>query len=33
MIAGSLIAGLGFAAFAGWRSLLKTNDRGSSDYA
>jgi len=27
VIAGSLIAGLGFAAFAGWRSLSKTNDR------
>jgi short-subunit dehydrogenase len=26
VIAGSLIAGLGFAAFAGWRSLSKTND-------
>ena len=33
VIAGSLIAGLGFAAFAGWRSLARTNDRGSSNYA
>ncbi|HEY6659715.1 MAG TPA: SDR family oxidoreductase [Pyrinomonadaceae bacterium] len=36
VIASSLIAGLGLAAFAGWRSLSKTNDqssRGSSNYA
>ena len=33
LIAGSLIAGLGFAAFAGWRSLARTNNSGSSNYA
>ena len=36
VIASSLIAGLGLAAFAGWRSFWKTNDRsigGSSNHA
>ncbi len=33
VITGSLIAGLGFAAFAGWRSLARTNDRGNSNHA
>ena len=33
VIAGSLIAGLGFAAFAGWRSLARTNGKGSSNHA
>lgn len=37
VVTSSLIAGLGLAAFAGWRSLARsharTNDRGSSNYA